>query len=156
MMAAETQRSRGQAQGIGTGIRQRLRRGSGGSAVPHTQRHIMIHYKDAADIKVAVIGYGPEEAPLKAQAHRLGIAGRVDFIPSQSQLEIAGWMRRAKLFVLPSLEEALGIVLLEAQASGLTGNVDDFWPDLSNNAWHGGTGDAWERGPYFLDGLVPL
>lgn len=45
---------------------------------------------------------------------------------------------------------------LEAQASGLTGNIDDFWPDLSNNAWHGGTGDAWERGPYFLDGLVPL
>lgn len=45
---------------------------------------------------------------------------------------------------------------LEAQASGLTGNLDDFWPDLSNNAWHGGTGDAWERGPYYLDGLVPL
>ena len=45
---------------------------------------------------------------------------------------------------------------LEAQAAGLTGNLDDFWPDLSNNAWHGGTGDAWERGPYFLDGLIPL
>jgi hypothetical protein len=45
---------------------------------------------------------------------------------------------------------------LDAQAAGLTGNLDDFWPDLSNNAWHGGTGDAWERGPYFLDGLVPL
>jgi hypothetical protein len=45
---------------------------------------------------------------------------------------------------------------LEAQVAGLTGNLDDFWPDLSNNAWHGGTGDAWERGPYFLDGLVPL
>jgi len=45
---------------------------------------------------------------------------------------------------------------LEAQAAGLTGNVDDFWPDLKNSAWRGGTGDAWERGPYFLDGLVPL
>ena len=45
---------------------------------------------------------------------------------------------------------------LEAQAAGLTGNIDDFWPDLLNSAWHGGTGDAWERGPYFLDGLVPL
>jgi glycosyltransferase involved in cell wall biosynthesis len=68
--------------------------------------------------RAAVIGYGPEEAPLKAQAARLGISGQVDFIPTQSQLEIASWMRRAKLFVLPSLEEALGIVLLEAQASG--------------------------------------
>ncbi|MCU0456449.1 MAG: glycoside hydrolase family 127 protein [Bacteroidales bacterium] len=45
---------------------------------------------------------------------------------------------------------------LNVQAEGLTGNVDDFWPDLKNSAWRGGTGDAWERGPYYLDGLVPL
>jgi uncharacterized protein len=45
---------------------------------------------------------------------------------------------------------------LEAQAAGLTGNIDDFWPDLVNSSWRGGTGEAWERGPYFLDGLVPL
>jgi len=45
---------------------------------------------------------------------------------------------------------------LEVQAAGLTGNVDDFWPDLVNSAWRGGEGEAWERGPYFLDGLVPL
>jgi len=30
---------------------------------------------------------------------------------------------------------------LEAQAAGLTGNIDNFWPDLVNSAWHGGTGD---------------
>jgi len=45
---------------------------------------------------------------------------------------------------------------LEAQAGGLTGNIDDFWPDLVNSSWRGGEGEAWERGPYFLDGLVPL
>jgi hypothetical protein len=45
---------------------------------------------------------------------------------------------------------------LEAQAAGLTGNLDDFWPDLVNSSWRGGTGEAWERGPYYLDGLVPL
>ncbi|HPA86915.1 MAG TPA: glycoside hydrolase family 127 protein [Bacteroidales bacterium] len=45
---------------------------------------------------------------------------------------------------------------LEAQAEGLTGNVDDFWPDLVNSSWRGKDGEAWERGPYFLDGLVPL
>ncbi|MBA4322848.1 MAG: hypothetical protein C0408_08540, partial [Odoribacter sp.] len=45
---------------------------------------------------------------------------------------------------------------LEAQAAGLTGHLDDFWPDLVNSAWHGGPGEAWERGPYYLDGLVPL
>jgi uncharacterized protein len=45
---------------------------------------------------------------------------------------------------------------LEIQAAGLTGNIDDFWPDLVNSSWRGGTGEAWERGPYYLDGLVPL
>jgi uncharacterized protein len=45
---------------------------------------------------------------------------------------------------------------LEAQAAGLTGNLDDFWPDLVKSAWRGGDGEGWERGPYFLDGLVPL
>ena len=45
---------------------------------------------------------------------------------------------------------------LELQAAGLTGNIDDFWPDLVNSSWRGGDGEAWERGPYFLDGLVPL
>ncbi len=45
---------------------------------------------------------------------------------------------------------------LEIQAAGLTGNLDDFWPDLVNSSWRGGNGEAWERGPYYLDGLVPL
>ena len=45
---------------------------------------------------------------------------------------------------------------LQNQAAGLTGNIDDFWPDLVNSSWRGGNGEAWERGPYFLDGLVPL
>ncbi len=45
---------------------------------------------------------------------------------------------------------------LEIQAQGLTGSLDEFWPSLVGSAWLGGTGEAWERGPYYLDGLVPL
>ncbi len=45
---------------------------------------------------------------------------------------------------------------LEAQAEGLTGNIDEYWPDLVNSSWRGKDGEAWERGPYYLDGLVPL
>ena len=37
------------------------------------------------------------------------------------------------------------------------GHLDEFWPDVGHNsAWLGGDGEGWERGPYFLDGLVPL
>ncbi len=46
---------------------------------------------------------------------------------------------------------------LHLQAAGLSGHLDEFWPDLGpKSAWLGGTGEGWERGPYFLDGLVPL
>jgi uncharacterized protein len=45
---------------------------------------------------------------------------------------------------------------LQIQAEGLTGNLDEFWPDLVNSAWRGGDSEGWERGPYYLDGLVPL
>jgi DUF1680 family protein len=46
---------------------------------------------------------------------------------------------------------------LKLQANGLSGHLDEFWPDLGpNSGWLGGSGESWERGPYFLDGLVPL
>ncbi len=46
---------------------------------------------------------------------------------------------------------------LEIQANGLTGHLDEFWEDLdSNSGWLGGGGESWERGPYYVDGLLPL
>lgn len=46
---------------------------------------------------------------------------------------------------------------LRVQADGLTGHLDEFWPDVGlQSGWLGGPGEAWERGPYYVDGLVPL
>ena len=51
-----------------------------------------------------------------------------------------------------------GILLkmLKTQRDGLSGNIDSVYSVVcgSNNGWLGGTGDGWERGPYWLDGLV--
>ncbi|MGQ8338611.1 beta-L-arabinofuranosidase domain-containing protein [Sunxiuqinia sp. A32] len=48
--------------------------------------------------------------------------------------------------------------MLERQKEGLTGHLDSIYAVVcgDNNGWLGGTGDGWERGPYWLDGLVPL
>ena len=46
---------------------------------------------------------------------------------------------------------------LRIQANGLSGHLDETWADVGpNSGWLGGAGESWERGPYFLDGLVPL
>lgn len=46
---------------------------------------------------------------------------------------------------------------LKIQADGLGGHLDETWADVGpNSGWLGGSGESWERGPYFLDGLVPL
>ncbi|WP_303919043.1 beta-L-arabinofuranosidase domain-containing protein [Draconibacterium sediminis] len=48
--------------------------------------------------------------------------------------------------------------MLKIQRDGLTGHLDSIYEVVcgDNNGWLGGTGDGWERGPYWLDGLVPL
>jgi hypothetical protein len=45
---------------------------------------------------------------------------------------------------------------LETQAAGLSGHLDEFWPDIKESAWFGGKAEGWERVPYWIDGLVPL
>lgn len=47
---------------------------------------------------------------------------------------------------------------LQRMADGMTGNLDQWYPEVCGprNAWLGGDGDTWERGPYWIDGLYPL
>jgi len=45
---------------------------------------------------------------------------------------------------------------LRIQADGLTGHLDEFWPDVGKSKWFGGNGRGWERAPYWLDGVIPL
>ena len=54
--------------------------------------------------------------------------------------------------------EGFLLEMLKIQRDGLTGHLDSIYSLVcgANNGWLGGTGDGWERGPYWLDGLVPL
>ncbi len=46
---------------------------------------------------------------------------------------------------------------LRVQRDGLTGRLPEIWADVGpGSGWLGGTGESWERGPYYCDGLLPL
>jgi DUF1680 family protein len=48
--------------------------------------------------------------------------------------------------------------MLLSQKTGSTGKMDELYPSVmgKRNGWLGGDGDQWERGPYWVDGLLPL
>ena len=82
-----------------------------------------------------------DSAPSPAIKDRAPLHSGAFFALPLGSVRPAGWLRRQ----------------LEIQASGLSGHLDETWADVGpNSGWLGGSGESWERGPYFLDGLIPL
>ena len=48
--------------------------------------------------------------------------------------------------------------MLVRQRDGITADLDKVYPQVvgERNGWLGGDGDRWERGPYWIDGLLPM
>ncbi len=70
-------------------------------------------------LRYAIIGDGPERVALEGLAARLGVADRVDFHGQLAPQEALERARRCTLFVMPSIDEAFGVVYVEAMAAGL-------------------------------------
>lgn len=68
--------------------------------------------------RLFLVGEPPTEEAMR-MLRDLGISGLVEMIGLQPPIKLAELYRGAKLFVLSSDEEGLGIVILEAMASGL-------------------------------------
>ena len=70
------------------------------------------------DLRCRIIGEGPNRGEFESLAHKLGIEKRVDFLGRQGRTQVAEAMQRCSVFVLPSSNEGLGCVYLEAMACG--------------------------------------
>ena len=74
-----------------------------------------------------IIGIGPLEQKLKAYVEALDLKESVIFLGSRN--DISDFYQGMDAFFLPSLYEGLGIVNIEAQASGLHCVVSDAMPE---------------------------
>lgn len=85
------------------------------------------------DVEFVVAGRGPEEETLRLIAQRLDIANRVTFAPHVTSFTQV--IETFDVFVLPSVEQGLGTIMLEAMALGKpvvatrVGGVSDFVAD---------------------------
>lgn len=99
-----------------------------------------------------VVGYGPLEAALRAEAAQLGLADAVRFEGQRSHAEIAGYLRGCRAAVVPSVVEEDGraegmpSVAIEALAAGarLVASAAGGLPDVvrdGDNGWLARPGD---------------
>lgn len=87
-------------------------------------------------------------------------------VTSQSAVSSLYVANRAPLKENPYIELPLGTIkprgwlkeMLLTQKNGSTANLDELYPIVmgKRNGWLGGDGDQWERGPYWIKGLLPL
>ena len=70
-------------------------------------------------VTLALLGGGPLEPELRAQAATLADRVQVVFAGHVSQAELPGWFQRARLFVFPTLWDPWGVVANEACLAGV-------------------------------------
>ncbi|MGA8594760.1 MAG: glycosyltransferase family 4 protein [Bryobacteraceae bacterium] len=68
------------------------------------------------ELRLLIVGSGPEESTLRELAHQLGLGNR--FSLRSAQNDVVSALREIDIFVLPSLTEALSNSLMEAMACG--------------------------------------
>ncbi|MEM7042700.1 MAG: glycosyltransferase family 4 protein [Pseudomonadota bacterium] len=71
------------------------------------------------DVKLLVIGTGPEESALRTHATELGVAEQVRFLGGLSDQEKFDVLGMADIYVSSSQHEGFGLVFLEGMAAGL-------------------------------------
>lgn len=77
----------------------------------HAMTEVVTRYPD---VRLTIVGEGPERVRLEALAGSLGLAGCVRFLGALENDALPTLYSRATIFVMPSLEEGLGLTLVEA------------------------------------------
>lgn len=85
-----------------------------------------------ANLKLRIVGDGPERAALEVLSSKLKLGDRIEFWGSVPSAKIGDCLAQAEIFCRPSRSEGLGNSFLEAMAAGLptigtpVGGIPDF------------------------------
>lgn len=92
------------------------------------------------NMRLQILGAGPEEKSLKLKAKSYHLEARIKFLGHIPSSEVVGYLTNADVFVRPSRSEGLGNSFLEAMAAGVpvvgtpVGGIPDF---LFDPQWQG-------------------
>lgn len=89
-----------------------------GRIVGYKGLDILLDAVRGTDLRMVIVGDGPERVRLEARVGDEGLAGQVVFAGAVSDVDLPAYYQAADYFVLPSITtaEMFGIVLLEAMA----------------------------------------
>ena len=94
--------------------------GGVGRQVPGKHFDLLVRaVAETAGMHLVLSGDGPERVPLLRLVHALGVQDRVRLTDSVTVPDVAQLLSAIDLFVSPSTEEAFGLAVVEALASGL-------------------------------------
>lgn len=100
--------------------------------------------KSGDDLRLAVLGTGPDQDALEAYAEKLGIGDRVEFLGFR--MDRFAYLVRADVFLLSSITEGFPNALIEAVAAGI--------PAVTTDCAGGGAQEI--MGSEFPERIVPV
>ncbi|MEO5339257.1 MAG: glycosyltransferase [Magnetococcus sp. MYC-9] len=83
-------------------------------------RALEIARRTHQELRMMLIGDGPESTPLQQMVQEMGLTGHVTFLGWKQPAEIARLLEKADALIHPARWEPYGVVVLEAMAAGLT------------------------------------
>ncbi len=101
------------------------------------------------EIKLVIVGEGPEESALKAQIKELGLTERVSFRGYLEGEDLNACYEECDAFVIPTREDCYGLVVLEAMCASLpviASKYADGAHDMMEDGVHGAIVDPYNAG----------
>jgi glycosyltransferase involved in cell wall biosynthesis len=81
---------------------------------------------DVPDLRLTLVGEGPEEAEIRQLATELRLDGHIEYLPFMPYDQMPAQYLRAEMLVLPSLHEGVPRTMLEAMACGRPVVISEF------------------------------